>query len=140
MTAAIDFADVPPVTLHELYMPLKRLIESGRGLALYNGLNEAALRELESEIWLHFSDKPHIRVAVALRFRALIQVFSSRRLREMFLQQGFKLIAKAVHEAAHQRLNTRFGFKPQAFVSSLSVHNVQPQRFQNPRAIELLAA
>lgn len=140
MTVSIDTADVPPVTLHDLYMPMKRLIDSGRGLALYNGLDEAAIRDLESEIWAHFKDRPHIRVAVALRFRALLQVFVGRRLKQLFLNQGFKLIAKAVHEAAHQRLNTRFGFKPQAFVSSLSVSNVKPQRFQSSQAIEQIAA
>ena len=46
MTCALDLTDVPPVHLHDLYLPMKRLIESGRGLALLNGLDEAgALQE-----------------------------------------------------------------------------------------------
>lgn len=139
MTRAIDPTDVPPVHLHDLYMPMKRLIDSGRGLALLNGLDETALRDLESAIWSEFADRPHIRVAVALRFRALIDVFAGRRLKDLFLQQGFKLIAKAVHEAASQRLNTRFGFKPQAFVSALAQSRVQPVHFV-PRELAQLAA
>lgn len=139
MALAIDTTDVAPVSLHDLYMPMKRLIETGRGLALLNGLSEEAIRELENEIWAHFADRPHLRVAVALRFRALLDLFAGRRLKDLFLNQGFKLIARAVHEAAHQRLNTRFGFKPQAFITALSVPNVQPVRFPS-HAIEQLAA
>lgn len=139
MTGTIDPADVARVSLHDLYMPIKRLIDTERGLALLKGLDEAAIRDLESEIWAHFADRPHLRVAVALRFRALLNLFAGRRLKDLFLNQGFKLIARAVHEAAHQRLNTRFGFKPQAFITALSVPNVQPVRFPS-HAIEQLAA
>lgn len=120
MQPAVDTTDVEPVRLHDLYLPVKFLISRERGLALLEGLNEADIRIVESEIWRHFSDRPHMRVAVALRFRALLAVFSGRRLKALFLEQGFRLIAKAVHEAASQRLNTRFGFKEQAFILALS--------------------
>ncbi len=139
MTGTIDPADVARVSLHDLYMPMKRLIDTERGLALLKGLDEAAIRDLESEIWAHFADRPHLRVAVALRFRALLEVFGGRRLKDLFLEHGFKLIARAVHEAATQRLNVRFGFKPQAFVTALSRNTVQPVRFQTA-ALQQLAA
>ena len=121
MTTQIDHHDVPTVGLHDLYMPMRSLINNGRGLALLNGLSEDDIRTLENEIWQHFRDQPEKRVAVALRFRALLVVFKSRRLKDQFLNQGFKLIARAVAEASTQRLNTRFGFKAQAFVSCLDV-------------------
>jgi hypothetical protein len=139
MNAAIDTADVPPVSLHDLYMPMKRLIASERGLALLNGLDESSIRGLEDEIWAHFADRPHVRVAVALRFRALLDVFGGRRLKSLFLQQGFKLIAKAIHEASTQRLNSRFGFKSQAFISALAQSTAR--RLPAPaHTFELLAA
>lgn len=115
----IDQTDVPAVGLHDLYFPLKYLIADGRGLALLNGLSESDIRAVEGHIWTHFADAPEKRLAVALRFRALLEVFSAKRLKQAFLEQGFKLIALAAAEGARQRLNTRFGFKAQAFVMAL---------------------
>jgi hypothetical protein len=120
MTRTIDSSDVPAVGMHDLYMPMRHLINEGRGLALLNGLSEKDIRSLESHIWAHFADAPEKRVAVALRFRALLDVFSRRRLKQEFLNQGFKLIARAVTEASSQRLNARFGFSAQKFVTALS--------------------
>jgi hypothetical protein len=120
MTTAIDSSDVPAVGMHDLYMPMRHLISEGRGLALLNGLSESDIRTLESHIWAHFSDSPEKRVAVALRFRALLDVFSRRRLKQEFLNQGFKLIARAITEASTQRLNARFGFNAQKFVTALA--------------------
>jgi hypothetical protein len=48
-------------------------------------------------------------------------VFAKRRLRQEFLNQGFKLIARAVAEASTQRLNTRFGFSAQKFVTAMTL-------------------
>ncbi|MBK9078150.1 MAG: hypothetical protein IPL91_02970 [Hyphomicrobium sp.] len=120
ITTTIDRCDVPAVSLHDLYAPMRRLISQGRGLALLNGLSEVEIRDVESQIWADFADQPEMRLAVALRFRALLDVFSTRRLRHEFLNQGFKLIARAVAEASTQRLNTRFGFSAQKFVGALS--------------------
>lgn len=117
---AIDQTDVPAVSLHDLYAPMRRLISEGRGLALLNGLSETEIRDVESQIWADFADKPQARLAIALRFRALLDVFSTRRLRQEFLNQGFKLIARAVAEASTQRLNTRFGFTAQKFVMAFA--------------------
>jgi hypothetical protein len=120
MTRSIDSCDVPAVGLHDLYMPMRLLINEGRGLALLNGLSEADIRATECQIWAYFADAPEKRVAVALRFRALLDVFAKRRLKQEFLNQGFKLIARAVAEASTQRLNTHFGFSAQKFVSALT--------------------
>ncbi|NOT71637.1 MAG: hypothetical protein HOP09_10260 [Hyphomicrobium sp.] len=120
MTMSIDCNDVPGVGMHDLYMPMRHLISEGRGLALLNGLSEADIRTLECQIWADFSDQPELRVAIALRFRALLDVFAARRLRAEFLNQGFKVIARAVAEASTQRLNTRFGFNVQKFISALA--------------------
>jgi hypothetical protein len=120
ITATVDRCDVPEVSLHELYTPMRRLITEGRALGLLNGLSEAEIRIVESQIWKDFADQPETRLAIALRFRALLDVFTTRRLRQEFLNQGFKLIARAVAEASTQRLNTRFGFSAQKFVSALS--------------------
>lgn len=120
MTVSIDCSDVPAVGMHDLYMPMRHLIANGRGLAMLNGMSEPDIRDVESQIWAHFADQPGARVAVALRFRALLEVFASRRLRQEFLEQGFKVIARAVAEAAGQRLNTRFGFNVQKFVVALA--------------------
>lgn len=124
--SAIDLSDVPTVSLHDLYAPMRRLISEGRGLALLNGLSEAEIRDVESQIWTDFADQPHARLAIALRFRALLDVFASRRLRQEFLEQGFKLIARAVAEASTQRLNMRFGFTAQKFVSAFGALPQKP--------------
>lgn len=116
---AIDTSEVPPVSLEQLLVPLRAAVANGQGLALLNGLSEAAIRELESVIWAEISC-PKSRVAVALRFRALLDVFGARRLKYLFLTNGFKLIARAAREASAQRLNTEFGFSAQKFVFALS--------------------
>lgn len=126
MSYSIDCSDVPAVGMHDLYMPMRHLIASGRGLAMLNGLSEADIRATESRIWADFADQPELRVAIALRFRALLDVFSRRRLKQEFLEQGFKLIALAVAEASNQRLNTKYGFKPQSFVSALKARRSMP--------------
>jgi hypothetical protein len=120
MTLQIDSSDVPPVSVSELYAPMRRLIANGRGLALLNGMTEAEIRDVESAIWSDFADQPHLRIAIALRFRALLDVFARRRLKQAFLEQGFKSIARAVAEASSQRLNVRYGFCAQKFVGVLS--------------------
>jgi hypothetical protein len=99
---------------------MRAAIANGQGLALLNGLSETAIRDLETVVWAHFPDDAQTRLAVALRFRALLDVFSARRLKQLFLMNGFKLIARAVAEASQQRLNTDYGFSAQKFVAALS--------------------
>lgn len=120
MTSLIDPNDVPPVAAADLLVPMRRAIANGQGLALLHGMSEAAIRDLETHVWAHFNDDPETRLAVALRFRALLDVFAARRLKDLFLLNGFKLIARAVAEASSQRLNTDFGFNRQKFVLALA--------------------
>jgi hypothetical protein len=120
-TGTIDPTDVAPVPADALIVPMRLAIAKGHGSALLTGLEELEeeeVRTIESEVWDRFADDPKMRLAVALRFRALLDVFRARRLKDAFLNQGFKLIARAVHEAAAQRLNTRFGFSPQKFLAA----------------------
>lgn len=124
MSPPLDTADVPPVALEDMLVPLRAAVANGQGLALLNGMSEAAIRDLESLIWAGI-DCPRTRIAVALRFRALLDVFQARRLKHLFLMNGFKLIARAARAASTQRLNTSFGFSAQKFVFALSAPNQQ---------------
>ncbi len=119
MSHTLQRNDVPTVAASDLFRPMQQLILSGRGLALYHGMNASDLQALDSAIWQLFDDAPHKRLAVALRFRALLAVFQSRRLKDLVLQNGFKIIAAAITEAARQRLNTRYGFNAQKFLCAL---------------------
>jgi len=120
MTQSFDTADVPHVHPNHLLVPMRAAIANGQGLALLNGLAEPDIRALEEIVWQHFAGDQRTRLAVALRFRALLDVFRARRLKQLFLDNGFKLIARAVAEAATQRLNAGYGFKTQRFVEALS--------------------
>ena len=139
MMRTIDCSDVPAVGQHDLYMPMRRLIDEGRGLALLNGLSDSDIRALETHIWAHFSDCPEKRLPVALRFRALLEVFSRRRLHEAFLNEGFKLIARAITEASTQRLNTRFGFSAQKFVTALAAKSPRMTSTATSRLLSIAA-
>ncbi len=126
MTVILNLADVPKVSAAELAMPMRMLIDKGQGLALLRGLAEHEIRVLESVIWTEFSGTDEARLAVALRFRALLAVFDARRLKALFLERGFKLIAAAVKEAAEQPLNTRFGFNAQKLLMALDTATASP--------------
>jgi hypothetical protein len=110
MIARLDPTDVPQVSAADLYRPMQMLIARGQGLALLKGLSERELRQLEDSLWNEFQGNATVRLAVALRMRALVDVFAARRLKDMLLARGFKVIQAAVAAASRQRLNTRFGF------------------------------
>lgn len=126
MSRFINLADVPPVTTADLAVAMRIAIDHGHGLALYKGLGEAEIRAIEADLWTRFSDKPETRLAVALRFRALLAVFATRRLKQLFMMTGFKLIARALSEAATQRINADFGFSAQKFVLALDRASPRP--------------
>ncbi len=140
MTAILNLADVPIVAASDLYDPMRRLIAQGHGLALMKGLPEQRIRALEDEFWLDFEGSPETRLAVALRFRALLNVFADRRLKGVLLANGFKTIAAAVMEASAQRLNTQYGFKAQAFVMALDRSLCPPHRQSTDRPHLAIAA
>ncbi len=133
MSRFIDLADVPPVTTADLTLPMRIAIEHGHGLALYKGLAENQIRAIETDLWAQLSHAPETRLAVAIRFRALLDVFATRRLKQLFLKSGFKLIARALTEAATQRINAEVGFSAQKFVLALD----RSRAVTSPLAVEL---
>jgi hypothetical protein len=126
VTILLNLADVPKVDTAELGIPMRMLIEKGQGLALLKGLSEREIRELEDDIWAEFEGSDEARLAVALRFRALLDVFAARRLKSLLLDHGFKLIAAAITEASRQPLNTRFGFNAQKLLMALDAATARP--------------
>ena len=119
MPNAVDLADVPFVAPEALALPMRRLVDSGRGLALLKGLSERDLRQVDQAVWDDLDHDPAHRVAVLLRLRCLIRVFEARRLAGLFQHQGHSLIAPAVYVAARMRLNTKWGFNPMKFERAL---------------------
>jgi len=119
MVAKLDPTDIPPVAASDLSRPMQMLIAKGQGLALLKGLSEEDLRELETSLWSDSQTDPDRRVAIALRLRALIDVFAARRLKDMLLVRGFKVIPAAIAAASQQRLNARFGFNAQCLLLAI---------------------
>jgi hypothetical protein len=99
MTIILNLADVPRVDAAELDMPMRLLVGKGRGLALLKGLTDREIRKLENEIWSGFEGSDEARLAVALRFRALLDVFTSRPLKGLRIDRGVRLKPAAVQEA-----------------------------------------
>ena len=120
MSRPLDPTDVPAVAPEALDVPMSLLIERGEGLALHHGLDEATLKALEHDVWPRLNECPTRRLAVALRFRALVAVFRARRLKDMLLQNGFRTLAPALEIAATLRLNTGYGFSPARFATELT--------------------
>ncbi|MGL4397728.1 MAG: hypothetical protein ACRCS9_14405 [Hyphomicrobium sp.] len=131
MTSTLQLDDVSPVAAEDLLFAFERALSAGFGLMLFKGLAEDHLRAIEGELWSAYTDAPDKRVAVALRFRALIDVFKARRLKQLFLDGGLKIARQACAEAARQPLNVRFGFKPQAFVNTLGLESEPTTRIAN---------
>lgn len=119
MITKFDTADVPRVAPRDLNRPMQILIANGHGLALLKGVSESELRQLERILWNEFGNDPRTRLAVALRFRALVDVFAARRLKDVLLERGFKVVTAAIAEASTLRLNTRFGFNPQKLLLAI---------------------
>ena len=135
MPAMIDTSDVPYVAPEALTLPMRHLVESGRGLALLKGLSRKDLRDVDAAVWEDIA--PEHRVAVLLRLRCLIRVFQARRLASLFLDHGHGLIAPAVYVAARMRLNTTWGFNPLKFeraLKGLLAQMGEPDRRETPMA------
>lgn len=119
MTALIDVTDIPAVSERQLMVPLQLLIARGRGLALLDGLDDTTFAEIEDYVWRHLDGGREAKLAVVLRFRALVEVFGARRLKALFLETGFALLAPAIATAAGLRLSARRGFSPQTYLVTL---------------------
>jgi len=119
MAHTLDLTDVALVAPEAMLPPMQHMIDTGRGLVLLNGASAKELREVDQAVWEELDDDPVTRVAVLMRFRCLIEVFSFRRLQELLLQRGFNLLAPALHVAARMRLNAELGFNPAKFERAL---------------------
>ena len=116
---ALNLSDVRLVDPQNLALPMQYLVKAGRGLAMLRGVTEADLREVESALWDELSDNSVERLAVLVRFRCLIKVFGARRLGDLLMHTGYRLIAPAVQVAARMRLNADLGFNPVKFERAL---------------------
>lgn len=119
MRPDLDLTDVAHVSSLEMAVPMNYLIDAGRGLALLDGLSAEEMRAVDAAVWDRFTCPTAERVAVLVRFRSLVQVFESQRLKLMFLNTGFNMLAPALHVAATLRLNADRGFSPVKFERAL---------------------
>lgn len=119
MTPTLDLTDVARVSPLAMTRPMAYWLESGRGLVLLNGASNEDLRAMDQAVWNDLGADTAERVATLLRFRCLLQVFRAQRLKALFLQKGFALIAPALHAAATERLNAERGFNPLKFERAL---------------------
>jgi len=144
MATTLDTTDIPAVAVHELMVPLQLLISRGRGLALLDGLDELTLREVEDHVWDTLDGDRELKLAVVLRFRALVEVFTARRLKALFLETGFATLAPAIAAAAGLRFNARRGFNPQRFLDVLKAllavrHEAPRPQSSTPQPMRLAA-
>lgn len=147
MAMTWDLTDVPAVAPTDLATAMRALIEGERGLVLLRGLADEDLSTVQAELQRRFHGEPQRALAVFVRFRNLVEVFSARRLKDMMLDRGYGLMAPAIAIAASLRLNATRGFNPQLFLMSLqdalagNVIALEPRHEVAPlAAAELLAA
>lgn len=121
MAVTWDPSDVPSVAADDLAGAMRRLIAESHGLVLIRGrLTPDEDRLVQQTLHEKFSKTPSLEVAALIRFRALIEVFTVRRLHELMLERGHEVIAPAVKAAAELRLNAAWGFNPQKFTRAIS--------------------
>lgn len=119
MSSILDETDVPRVDPADLARAMRFMIDSGRGLVLLRGVSATDMQELESAVWPHLQGSIAKRRAVLVRFQYLVEVFAARRLRDLMMRRGFRLIAPAIQLAAQTRLNTKWGFSAYKFTLGL---------------------
>ena len=119
MAMTWDLTDVPAVEVADLAAVMRALIDDGRGLVLRRGVSDEDLNAVHAEVQRRFHGEPQRALAVFVRFRNLVEVFSARRLKDMMMERGFPMIAPAIAIAASLRLNAHRGFNPHRFMMSL---------------------
>ena len=119
MAMTWDLTDVPTVEVADLAAVMRALIDDGRGLVLRRGISDEDMNAVHAEVQRRFHGEPQRALAVFVRFRNLVEVFSARRLKDMLMEHGFPMIAPALAIAASLRLNAQRGFNPQHFLMSL---------------------
>ncbi|MCB1520591.1 MAG: hypothetical protein KDJ37_08445 [Hyphomicrobiaceae bacterium] len=119
MTANFDTTDLPVVSRQSLALAMQLLVDDGQGLIILRGANAADRARLEARFWDAFSGETQEGVATLVRLWSMVDVFQSRRMRQLLLDRGFGLIPAAIAEAARQRINLDWGFNPQRFLMAL---------------------
>jgi hypothetical protein len=114
-----DLSDVPAVAPTDLAAAMRVLIDNERGLVLLRGLSDGDLGLVQSELQRLFQSEPQRALAVLVRLRTMVDVFSARRLKDLMLDRGYAVLAPAIAIAASLRLNANRGFNPQRFMLSL---------------------
>ncbi|MCL4766459.1 MAG: hypothetical protein KJZ80_09525 [Hyphomicrobiaceae bacterium] len=120
MAITWDPSDVPAVAAENIAAPMRRLIAESRGLVLLRGMTPEDAALVEASLRQRLGKEPSRELAALMRFRALVDVFASRRLRELMLERGHEVIAPALQTAAQLRLNLKWGFNPQRFTRALT--------------------
>jgi len=120
MAITWDPSDVPTVAAEDIAVPMRRLIAEGRGLVLLRGLSPEDAALVEASLRHRLGRDPSRELAALMRFKALVEIFGHRRLRELMLERGHEAIAPALQVAARLRLNLRWGFNPQKFTRALT--------------------
>jgi hypothetical protein len=118
-TSSVNLSDVALVDAQNLWLAMQYMVDTGRGLAMLRGITEAELREVDRALWNALGTNPAERVAVLVRFRSMIKVFAARRLSNLLLNTGHRLLSPAVQVAARMRLNAGLGFNPVKFERAL---------------------
>ena len=134
-----NLTDVASVDPQNLAVAMQHMIATGRGLAMLRGIGKDELREVDAVVAAKLGHDPAERLAVLVRFRCLIEVFRARRLADLLLNNGYNLIAPAVHVAARQRLNADRGFNPGVFERALSQLLAKIAAGQRGEGVELAA-
>lgn len=132
MRPAFDFTDLPRTAPETLALAMRLLIEDGRALILLRGASQDDRKRLEQRFWGRYDGETSEGVAALIRLWSLVEVFQSRRIRALFLDRGYALIADAVRIASEQRLNITWGFNPQRMLIALA--EMQPQVHRAVRA------
>jgi hypothetical protein len=125
MSASFDRCDVPPVSPASLALPMQAMIAAGRGLVLLRGISDGELRNVEHAVWDKLESASSEKVAILLRFRAMVGVFAGSRLQQLFLRRGLALLGPAMQVAAEMRLNVQWGFNPMKFLRALEAKLVE---------------
>ncbi|MBL8567424.1 MAG: hypothetical protein JNM89_17070 [Hyphomicrobiaceae bacterium] len=117
---SFDTTDLPMVRRAALALAMHLLIEDERGLVLLRGATSADRANLEAKFWDCFDGDTREGVATLVRLWSLIDVFQARRLQDLLMARGFRVVQSAIKVAASSRLNLQWGFNPQRFVTALT--------------------
>lgn len=112
MFGNFELNDVPRVAASDLQAVLQELVISGRADLLLEGPTQIDRTAFEEEFWQGFSGQTSLGAAIIVRFWALVDVLSSRRINDMLMDRGFVFLRLLADAAASQRLNANRGLNP----------------------------